>query len=174
MNIKSIGANIVQRINSPLTKKTTSTNPFEHNNFSGKVFKGSVLPFADVFQVNKVKEASKLKMMSASVVGAISNFGHRVSQPIVNFARNIKTRINSSIVAIKSLPSRVNEISKNVSTRISESINNRFIHKQEAQEGVHILSLRQINTKASISDLKSTWVEENRLEALNNVAKAGL
>ena len=106
MGIRAIGANIAKKVKSPFIQKSTSSNPFEHNSFRGKAFKGSVLLFSDTFQSNKVKEASKLRMMSASVVSAVSNFGHRISQPIVNFARNVKSSINNTISAIKSLPKK--------------------------------------------------------------------
>lgn len=171
MGIRAIGANIAHKVASPFTRKSTSTNPFENNSFSGRVFKGSVLPFADVFQSNKVKEASKLKMMSASVVSAISNFGHKISQPIVNFAKNVKAGINNTIAAVKALPQKVNEIGKNFSQKISESLHIDKLHKEEAKDGVKILNMREINTKASIADLKSTWLEENKLELAKKTSK---
>lgn len=173
MGIRAIGANIAHKVASPFTRKSTSTNPFEHNSFQGKVFKGSVLTFADLFQknTNTVKETSKLKMMSASVVSAVSNFGHKISQPIVNFARNVKAGFNNTIVAIKALPHKVNEIGKNVSQKISESLHLDKIHKEEAKDGIKVLSMREINTKASIADLKSTWIEENKLELAKKAPK---
>ena len=108
-------------------------------------------------------------MMSASVVSAVSNFGHRISQPIVNFARNVKSSINNTISAIKSLPKKMNEIGHNMSQKISDSLH--IHHKEENKEGVKILSMKQINTKASIEDLKSTWLEENRLEMAKKSTK---
>lgn len=169
MGIRAIGANIAQKVRSPFIQKSTSTNPFEHNSFSGKAFKNSVLPFADVFQSNKVKETSKLRMMSASVVSAVSNFGHRISQPMVNFARNVKARVNDTVSAIKALPQKVNELGHNMSQRISESLH--MHHKEESKEGVKILSMKQINTKASVEDLASTLREEIRLEMAKKSAK---
>lgn len=169
MGIRAIGANIAQKVKSPFIQKSTSSNPFEHNSFRGKAFKGSVLLFSDTFQSNKVKEASKLRMMSASVVSAVSNFGHRISQPIVNFAKNVKSSINNTISAIKSLPKKMNEIGHNMSQKISDSLH--IHHKEENKEGVKILSMKQINTKASIEDLKSTWLEENRLEMAKKSTK---
>lgn len=179
MGIRAIGANIAQTVKSPFVKRSTSTNPFEHNSFSGKVFKGSVLPFADVFQTtNKAKEASKLKMMSASVISAVSNFGHRISQPIVNFARKVKAGINNTVATIKSIPQRVNEIGHNMSQKISDSLHiHKETPKEEAgvkegvKEGVKILSLKQITPKASVEDLKSTWLEETKLEIAKKSSK---
>lgn len=174
MGIRAIGANIATKVASPFTRKSTSTNPFEHNSFSGRVFKGSALISADLFQTKKVKEASKLKMMSASVVAAVSNFGHKISQPIVNFARNVKAGINNTILAIKSVPQKVNEIGKNVSNKISENLEKLHVHKEhkeEAKDAVKILNMHQISTKASVADLKSTWLEENKIEAARKVSK---
>ena len=56
-----------------------------------------------------------------------------------------------------------------MSQKISDSLHIR--HKEENKEGVKILSMKQINTKASVEDLKSTWVEENRLEMSKKSAK---
>lgn len=171
MGIRAIGANIASKVASPFTRKSTSTNPFEHNSFSGRVFKGSALISADLFQSNKVKEASKLKMMSASVVAAVSNFGHRISQPIINFAKNVKAGINNTISAIKSVPQKVNEIGKNVSNKITENLEKLNVHKEEAKDTVKVLNMHQINTKASVADLKNTWLEENKIEAAKKVSK---
>ena len=164
MGIRAIGANIVQKVKSPLIQRKHSSNPFERNDFSGKVFKNSILP-VDVFQTNKT---NKMKMMSASVVGAVSNFGHKISQPIVNFAKNVKTRVNNTISAIKSLPQKVSEMRHNMSEKISEKLN---LHKEEPANGVKVLSMKHINTKASIEDLKTTWLEENKLEMAKKSAK---
>ena len=56
-----------------------------------------------------------------------------------------------------------------MSQKISDSLHIR--HKEENKEGVKILSMKQINTKASVEDLKSTWIEENRLEMSKKSAK---
>ena len=106
--------------------------------------------------------------MSASVVGAVSNFGHKISQPIVNFAKNVKTRVNNTISAIKSLPQKVSEMKHNMSEKISEKLN---LHKEEPADGVKVLSMKHINTKASVEDLKTTWLEENKLEMAKKSAK---
>lgn len=166
MGIRAIGANIVQKVKSPLIQRKESTNPFEHNNFSGRVFKGSILPI-DVFQnAKKVNQPNKLKMMSASVVSAVSNFGHKIFQPVVNLAKKVKATINNTVTSIKSLPQRVNEIGHNMSQKISETLKP---HKTE--EHTEVLSMKHINTNASVEDLKLTWQEENRLEMAKKSVK---
>jgi len=45
------------------------------------------------------------------------------------------------------------------------------LRKEEAKDGIKILSMREINTKASIENLKNTWLEENKLELSKRVAK---
>ena len=50
--------------------KKTSTNPFENVNFKGKSFTGSVLPFADVFQL---KNAPKSDILSKKQFTGESN-----------------------------------------------------------------------------------------------------
>jgi len=172
MGIRAIGPKLTQKIISPFKAKSTSSNPFEHNTFSGKVFKGSALPFADLFEKKAViKEQSKLKMMSGSVIAAVSNFGHKVSQPIVNFTRNVKLKVNNAVSAIKALPQRVSEIGRDMSQKMSEKLRLDKLRKEEAKDGIKILSMREINTKASIENLKNTWLEENKLELSKRVAK---
>lgn len=172
MGIRAIGANIAHKVASPFKQKSTSSNPFENNSFSGKVFKGSVLLNADTFQMKATAQKNKLKMMSGSVISAVSNFGHKISQPIVNLARNVKAHYNNAVTAIKSLPQRVNEIKHNMSQKISESLNmNKIMHKEENKDAVKVLNMREINTKASIEDLKSTWLEENKIEMAKNTSK---
>ena len=170
MEIKAIGARITQRIASPFRPKSTSTNPFENNSFSGRTFNKSVLPFADVFQnTAKKNEVSKLKMMSASVVSAVSNFKQRLTQPIIDFAHNVKARVNNTVSAIKSLPQRIVAAKNDLSLKISEKLNlyKPAEHKVAEDSGVKLLSLKEINTKARIVDLKHTWLEENK-----NIAKS--
>lgn len=165
MKIKSIGANIAQKISAPFNKKNVSTNPFENNVVSGHAFKSSVLPFADVFQSHSLK-TNKLKMISGSVVSAVSNFGHKVSQPIVDFAHNVKMSISNTVNSIKSIPARVVSVRKNMSEKISNVWNNNWSHREDKiDNAVHILSLKKINEKASVADLKATWLNENEVNS---------
>ena len=41
----------------------------------------------------------------------------------------------------------------------------------KAKDSVKVLNLHQINTKASVADLKNTWLEENKIEAARKVSK---
>ena len=105
-------------------KKTTSTNPFEHNSFKGKSFTGSVLPFADVFQSIKPVEAkpSKMKMVSSAVVGAVSNFKTKLTQPIINFANNVKETVAHGVEAMKSAKNSITEMGKNMHSRLHKCL----------------------------------------------------
>lgn len=173
MGIKAIGKNIAHRVATPFVKKSTSSNPFENNSFKGKAFNNSVLPFADVFQTNKSNVHNRMKMISSSVIGAVSSFGHKITQPIVNFARNVKMGISNTVNSIKSIPNRVHEASIKVSEKISDNINRlRNVGAQDeiTENGVRILHIKNINENASISDLKATWLHENKLENAKEVA----
>jgi len=131
------------------------------------------LPFADVFQTNKSNVQNRMKMISSSVIGAVSSFGHKITQPIVNFARNMKMGIANTVNSIKSIPNRVHEASKNMSERISENINrlrNIGAHDERTESGVKILNIKHINENASVEDLKATWLNENELETTREVA----
>ena len=173
MGIKAIGKNIAHKVATPFAKKSMSSNPFENNSFKGKAFNNSVLPFADVFQTNKSNVQNRMKMISSSVIGAVSSFGHKITQPIVNFARNMKMGIDNTVNSIKSIPNRVHEASKNMSERISENINrlrNIGAHDERTESGVKILNIKHINENASVEDLKATWLNENELETTREVA----
>ena len=157
-------------------KKTTSTNPFEHNSFKGKSFTGSVLPFADVFQSIKPVEAkpSKMKMVSSAVVGAVSNFKTKLTQPIINFANNVKETVAHGVEAMKSAKNSITEMGKNMHSRIAQMFNWNKV-AEDNKENVKILSMRHINNKASVKDLKATWLAENaeiKAKEMNEAGKA--
>lgn len=155
-------------------KKTTSTNPFEHNSFKGKSFTGSVLPFTDVFQSIKPAEVkpNKMKMISGAVVGAVSNFKTRLTQPVINFANHVKERLANGVNAVKNAGNTIAEMSKNMQSRISHVFDwNKAA--EENKDGIKILSMKQINNKASVKDLKATWIAENTQMLANEAKETG-
>ncbi len=157
-------------------RKTTSTNPFEHHSFKGKAFCGSALPFTDVFQSIKPVEpkSNKLKMMAGTVVTAVSTFKSRLLAPVVKFANNVKTTWNNGIEAMKSAGNTIAEMGRNVQGRISGVFEHNKI-VEENKDVPKILSMKHINEKASVKDLKATWIAENELmisKESNEVRKA--
>lgn len=170
MGIKAImGA----KLGSLSLRRTTSTNPFEHNSFRGKSFGGSVLPFADVFQSIKPVEpkTSKIKMISGSVIGAVSSFKTRLTQPIIDFAHNVSEKVANGIQAVKNARNTIVEAGKSIPARITGL----FEHNKPIAENKDIpkiLSIKHINNKASIQDLKATWIAENELIA-KGIEEAG-
>lgn len=166
MEIKSI---LGAKLGSLSISRKTSTNPFEHNSFKGKSFTGSVLPFADVFQSIKPIEQkpSKIKMVSSAVVGAINNFKTSITQPIIRFAHNVKETFHNGIEAMKSTRNSIAEMGRNVQDRISSVFHS---HNQIEETGVpKILSMKHINDKAPVEDLRTTWLAENAKISLENV-----
>jgi len=155
-------------------KRTTSTNPFEHNSFRGKSFTGNVLPFTDVFQSIKPAEIkpNKMKMISSAVVGAVMNFRTKFTQPIINFAHNVKTSFSNGVEAMKSAGNVIAQMRKNMQNRISSVFE---IHKapEEIKDGARILSMKHISNKASVKDLKATWIAENAQIAAKNSQETG-
>lgn len=157
-------------------KKTTSTNPFEHNSFKGKSFTGSVLPFADVFQsIKPVEEKpNKIKMVSSAVIGAVSNFKTKLTQPIVNFANNVKETVAHGMEMMKSAKNSIAEMSKNMHNRITQMFDWNKV-AEDNKETTKILSMRHINNKASVKDLRATWLAENaeiKTKKMKEVGKA--
>jgi len=167
MEIKAI---LGAKFGSLSINKKTSTNPFEHNSFKGKSFTGSVLPFADVFQSIKPVEhkPSKIKMVASAVVGAMNNFKTSITQPIVKFAHNVKQTFNNGIEAMKATKNSIAEMGRNVQDKISSVFHSHNVEHLEEATGPKILAVKHINNKASVQDLRSTWMAENAKISLEN------
>ena len=149
-------------------KKTTSTNPFDTVNFRGKTFTGSALPFADVFQAIKKPKPNRLKMISASVIGAAVDFRMRLHQPIALFVSHVKQNIERGMAIVqKARLSMYNtghsfvEMNKNLYERISGVFYKPKTILPEKESGIKILSLKHINEHASVKDLRATWLHLN-------------
>ena len=145
------------------TRKTTSTNPFETNSFKGKAFGGSVLPFADVFQAIKPIEApkpSKMAMVAGAVANVVSGFRTRVTEPVKQFAHNVREHLALGIDKIKNVKVSLVEMKNNLKDRITQVFDWHKVEEPKLGEA-RILSLKHINEKAEVKDLKATWLSEN-------------
>jgi len=162
MEINSIMSTTLSSVG--LKKKTTSTNPFEKNSFKGRTFKGSVLPFADVFQAIKpvqTPKPNKLKMMAGSVIAAVVDFKTRLGQPIALFAQKVREHIAHGIDTVRNAKNSIKEMGRTVQDRISQVFE---VHKPEplpVTPEAKILDLKHINKDASVKDLKATWIALN-------------
>ncbi|MBO6271398.1 hypothetical protein J6O48_01310 [bacterium] len=171
MEIKSI---VGARLGSLTFNKSTSTNPFERTSFKGKAFGGSVLPFADVFQKIKpveIQKPNKIKMVSGAVIGAIVDFKTRLTQPIALFASRVRQNIALGIDRVREMKNSMIAMGKNMHGRIAQVFD---WHKVEEPtvSGAKILSLKHINEKAPVHDLKATWIAENEKIASKSEGKA--
>ena len=171
MEIKSI---VGARLGSLTFNKSTSTNPFERTSFRGKAFGGNVLPFADVFQAIKpmeVAKPNKLRMISGAVIGAIVDFKTRLTQPIALFANRVRQNIAHGMDLVREARNSMIAMGKNMRGRISQVFD---WHKLEEPpiDGVKILSLKHINEKVPVQDLKATWIAENAKIASKSEGKA--
>lgn len=156
------------------SRKTTSTNPFEKTSFKGKAFGGNVLPFADVFQAIKPIESPKphkLKMISGAVIGAVVDFKTKLTQPIALFASKVRENIAHGIDRVKDAKNSIISMSRDVHGRIAQVFD---WHKLENKPniGPKVLSMRHINEKASVQDLRATWVAANAIKLSNEGRKA--
>ena len=88
---------ITPAINAPKTANpfknlhSTTTNPFKYSNFEG-----NTLQFADVFEGFEPKKYNKLRMIATSVAGSMHKIKTGITEPIVAFARKVKTNIVSA------------------------------------------------------------------------------
>lgn len=165
MEIKSI---VGTRLGALTFNRSTSTNPFEKTNFKGRTFKGSVLPFADVFQAIKPVQQpkpNKLAMVAGAVISAVVDFKTRLTQPIAMFAQRVRTNIARGVESMKNARNSIVEYGRNVHEKMHEKVAHVFERFDKAGEptadGAIILNMKHINEKASLKDLKATWVAEN-------------
>lgn len=152
--------------------KSTCTNVFEKHKFSGKRFQGSVLPFADVFSAIKPpsleEKPNKLKMIAGAVAGAVLGFRTRVTEPVVQFAKRVRTTISNGIdhgiERVRTLKTSFVNMKNTVKDKISHLFEKPEPKDVVTESGAKILSLKHINEKADIKDLRATWVAENAKE----------
>lgn len=88
-------------MNTTLTSKTANlaktsrqgniTNPFKFSNFEG-----NTLQFADVFEGFEPKKQNKLRMIASSAIGSMNRMKSSITEPIVNFVRNIGSGISNA------------------------------------------------------------------------------
>ena len=160
MEIKSImGA----QLGALTFNRSTSTNPFDKTSFKGRKFGGSVLQFADVFQKIKPAEVkpNKLKMISGAVIGAVVDFKTRLTQPIALLASKVRENIAFGMDKVRNAKNSFVEMGKEFQGRVSQVFD---WHKvEEPVIGPRILDMKHINEKASLEDLKATWIAENEL-----------
>ena len=177
MEIKSI---VGSRLGSLTINRSTSTNPFEKASFKGRTFKGSVLPFADVFQAIKPVETvkpNKIKMIAGAVVSAVVDFKTRVTQPIVNFANHVKEsvahvreHIANGVDSIKNAKNSIVEMGRSVKDKVAHAFEEKV--GEPGPDGAMILNMKHINEHASLKDLKATWVAENEKSLSKTVKEA--
>lgn len=171
MEIKSI---VGAKLGSLSLNRSTSTNPFDKTSFRGKAFSGSVLPFADVFQKIKPVEQkpSKIAMVSGAVISAVTSFKSRITEPVIAFAHRVKEGVLHGVDAVRNAKESAKEtllsaknswleMHRSVQERISQVFEWHKLPEAEPETGAKILSLKHINEKASVQDLKATWVHEN-------------
>ncbi|MCR5266321.1 MAG: hypothetical protein K6E29_06980 [Cyanobacteria bacterium RUI128] len=166
MEIKSI---VGSKLGSLTFNRSTSTNPFEKTSFKGRTFKGSVLPFADVFQSIKPVETvkpNKVKMVAGAVISAVADFKTRLTQPIVDFVNSVKEgyghvkeKIAGGVDSIKNAKNSLVEMGKSVKDRVAHVFEEKV--GEPGPDGATILNLKHINEQASLRDLRATWVAEN-------------
>ncbi len=166
MEIKSI---VGSKLGSLTFNRSTSTNPFEKTSFKGRTFNGSVLPFADVFQSIKPVETvkpNKVKMVAGAVISAIVDFKSKLTQPVINFANNVKEKIGhvkehivNSIDSIKNVKTSIVEMGKSVHEKVAHALEGKA--GEPGPDGAIILNMKHINAQAPVKDLKATWIAEN-------------
>ena len=92
--IIKIDLNSGQKIANPFkTTRKSTTNPFKYQDFEGNTI--DVAAFADVFNGTSTNK-SKLKMISASVIGSITKLRTGITESVVNFVNRVKDGITGA------------------------------------------------------------------------------
>ena len=92
--IIKIDLNLGQKIANPFkTTRKSTTNPFKYQDFEGNTI--DVAAFADVFNGAGTNK-SKLKMITASVIGSITKLRTNITESVVNFVNRVKDGITGA------------------------------------------------------------------------------
>lgn len=136
--------------------KTAATNPFKHNTFKENSFKNNSLPFADVFQAIKPVEEAKPGKMEMLAKTALE-----IKEKVVGFAADIKEKVSSGI-------KNAGETLNNAKNKVSRI----FDFNNKTDDTKKVLSMKEINNKASVEDLRAAWVAENAAVDADRTGKA--
>lgn len=188
-------------MNTTLTSKTANlaktsrqgniTNPFKFSNFEG-----NTLQFADVFEGFEPKKQNKLRMIATSAIGSMNRMKSSITEPIVNFVRNVSSEIsnawdyakntNISDVPVirhnidglmnvgRSISSRMESISssaKNISDKVSAKME--FLNTDVTELWSGLVSKMHSNKFSSdmpVADLRAAWLSEISKESMEVVA----
>ena len=94
MEIRKLELNLGNKVANPFkTTRKSTTNPFKYNDFEGNTI--DPLVCADVLVSFKGKE-SKLKMITASVMGSMTKLRNSITEPIINFVNRVKDGITGA------------------------------------------------------------------------------
>ena len=117
MEIRRIELNLGQKDANPFkTTRKSSTNPFYSTNFEGTTI--DPLIYADVLQGIKGNE-SKLKMITASVIGSMTKLRTSITEPIVKFVNRVRDGISNAWTYAKNTEIKIGNLD-GISTRIHD------------------------------------------------------
>ncbi len=191
MEIRKIELNLGQKVANPFkTTRKSTTNPFYSINFEGHTI--DPLICADVLEGFKGKE-SKLKMISASVIGSFTKLRNSITEPITKFVNRIKedvsTAWNNTINhdSIKHLTENIHTTGEKINSilnydigkGISDSINS--VKNDITGIGKDLLVKwndligkiheHKIPSGLSVAEYRDLWIKENELIA-NSIKEA--
>ena len=187
MEIRKIELNLGQKVANPFkTTRKSSTNPFYSTNFEGNTI--DPLICADVLESFKGKE-SKLKMITASVMGSMTKLRNSITEPIVNFANRVKDGITNAwtyaknteikIASLDGISTRIHDVGKGISDSISgigknltdlgQGISGKWTALVE-KINIGNIGHEKISADLPVAELRALWEKENELIQAKEIA----
>ena len=126
------------------------------NPFKDSSFEGLTLP-ADVFEssTNAVKAESRAKMVMSAIVGSVSNFTKRITEPVSAFCNKVRNASSATWNYLKN--TTVSDFGHQISSSITERVNSISERITTMKKN---LELNKINEHMPVSELEALWAKE--------------
>ena len=125
------------------------------NPFKDSSFEGLTLP-ADVFESsNPIKAESRAKMVMSAIVGSVSNFTKRITEPVSAFCNKVRNASASTWNYLKN--TTISDFGHQISSSITERVNTISERISTMKKN---LELNKINEHMPVSELEALWAKE--------------
>lgn len=125
------------------------------NPFKDSSFEGLTLP-ADVFESsNPIKAESRAKMVMSAIVGSVSNFTKRITEPVSAFCNKVRSASASTWNYLKN--TTISDFGHQISSSITDRVNTISDRISTMRKN---MELSRINEHMPVSELEALWTKE--------------